>query len=199
VPGNRVLVAEWNGNRVTERDLKNNIIWKKQVRTNPANVQRLPNGNTFIATTNGGGILEVDRAGKEVYSINAPPGNVLAAYRSPRGPIVCLMGNGQCVMMDTTGKQLKSFPCNGNGRVGGIDVLPNGCILIAGGNIVMEFDSEGRKRREWDTVNPTTPTGLPNGHVLVSSQGNNRVIELDRAGKVVWEHSGSACYRARQR
>jgi HEAT repeat protein len=199
VPGDHVLVAEWGGNRVTERDLKNNIIWQKQIRTNPANVQRLPNGNTFIAMTNRGGIVEVDRAGKEVYSIDAPAANLVAAYRSPRGPIVCLLGNGQCVTMDTSGKQLKSFPTTGNSRVGGIDVLPNGYILIAQGNKVMEYDSEGRKLHEWDAVNPTTATGLPNGHVLVSSQNNSRVVEFDRAGKVVWEHSGAACYRARQR
>jgi hypothetical protein len=198
VASDRVLVAEWNGNRVTERDLKNNIVWQKQVGSSPTNVQRLPNGNTFIATTNGG-VLEVDRTGKEVYAIKALPANVQAAYRSPRGPVVCLLGNGQCVLMDTSGKQLRSFPCPGNGA-GCIDVLPSGGILVVRGNKVAEYDSEGKKLRELDvTVNPTTPTGMPNGHILVSSQSNSRVVELDRAGKIVWEHRGQACYRARQR
>ncbi|HEY7309320.1 MAG TPA: HEAT repeat domain-containing protein [Gemmataceae bacterium] len=197
VARDRVLVAEWGNNRITERDMKNNIVWQKRVGSNPTNVQRLPNGNTFIATTTGG-LVEVDRTGKEVYTINNLPTNVLAAYRSPRGPVVCLLGNGQCVFMDTAGKQLQSFACPGNGA-GCIDVLPNGGILVVRGNKVAEYDSGGKKLRELDAVNPTTPTGMPNGHVLVSSQGGNRVVELDRAGKVVWEHKGVACYRARQR
>ena len=197
VARDRVLVAEWNGNRVTERDLKNNIVWQKRVGSNPTNVQRLPNGNTFIATTNAG-LVEVDRTGKEVYAINKLPTNVVAAYRSPRGPVVCLLGNGQCVLMDTTGKELRSFACPGGGA-GCIDVLPNGGLLVVRQNKVAEYDSEGKKLRELDAVNPTTPSGLPNGHVLVSSQGGSRVVELDRAGKVVWEHNGQACYRARPR
>jgi hypothetical protein len=31
------------------------------------------------------------------------------------------------------------------------------------------------------------PTRLQNGHTLVPSNGPSRIVELDRAGKVVWE------------
>ncbi len=37
-----------------------------------------------------------------------------------------------------------------------------------------------------------TATGLPNGHVLVTSQGIQRVWELDLAGKTVWEYKVTA-------
>ncbi len=82
LPGNRVLIAEYNSRRVTERDFKGKVLWQKQCPGNPANVQRLRNGNTFIATDQQ--ILEVDRAGKELYSIN-PPGGVHAACRARHG------------------------------------------------------------------------------------------------------------------
>src|SRR5262249_57273984 len=47
LPGNRILVAEYNGRRVSERDLKGNILWKKEgLPGNPTNAQRLATGNT---------------------------------------------------------------------------------------------------------------------------------------------------------
>src|SRR5205823_1366834 len=42
LPGGRVLVAELNGGRVTERDLKGHVLWQYAVNT-PIAVQRLPN------------------------------------------------------------------------------------------------------------------------------------------------------------
>ena len=81
LPRQRILIAECNVNRVTERDLKGNILWQKQVNV-PVNIQRLPNGNTFIAGQNY--LVEVDRTGKEVYKIQNVPGGVLSAYRLRR-------------------------------------------------------------------------------------------------------------------
>src|SRR5262249_13757443 len=50
LPGNRVLIAEYYSNRVTERDLTGKILWEaSNLPRGPINVQRLPNGNTFIA------------------------------------------------------------------------------------------------------------------------------------------------------
>ena len=60
LPGERVLVTEWDGNRVGEWDFRGNLVWKKEGFNGRAtNAQRLPNGNTFICTTNE--LLEVDR------------------------------------------------------------------------------------------------------------------------------------------
>ena len=70
VGDDRVLVTENKGHRVTERDTrKGTIVWEKKI-DNPIMAQRLPNGNTFIATNNE--FLEVDRAGKDVLSANGP-------------------------------------------------------------------------------------------------------------------------------
>jgi HEAT repeat protein len=199
--GNRVLIAEYGANRVTERDFKGKVRWEKQV-NNPINVQRLPNGNTFIASQNGA-IVEVDRAGKEVYSINNVPGNVLAACRSRKGDIFCLTQTGQCSILDTTGKQLKSFATNhGPGSLSGLDVLPNGRILVTNRQTgkVTEFDAEGKSILEVDAPGAVTASTLPNGHVLAASQNPQRVFELDRKGKVVWEYKGTGLfYRARRR
>ncbi len=48
LPGNRLLIAEYEG-RVTERNLKGEVLWQKEI-PNAMQCQRLPNGNTFVVT-----------------------------------------------------------------------------------------------------------------------------------------------------
>lgn len=199
LPGNRVLIAEYSGNRVTERDFKGNILWQKDgLPTNPVNVQRLANGNTFIATTNE--MLEVDRAGKTVWSRPYP--NLLAAYRSPDGVITCLGNNGQCVRISSAGKELKMFPSGSISYSSGIDGTPSGRLLISrsGEGVVAEVDTEGKVHWQAPAAGLTTATRLTNGHTLVASMELKMVSELDRTGKVVWTHQdGIAVFRARRR
>jgi HEAT repeat protein len=201
LPGNRVLIAEYGADRITERDFKGNILWERRI-PNPVNVQRLPNGNTFVATANGP-IVELDRSGKEVYTIPNLPGNTLAANRTRHDHIIALTQGGQCIRLDTSGKQLKSFAAGQNSRcLGGIDLLPNGRILVPQNNRgkVIEYDGDGKVIVEIDAPNAIAATGLPNGHVLVATQNAQRVYEVDRAGKVVWEHNAAGqVFRARRR
>ena len=76
----RVLVAEYTAQRVTERDLKGKILWEVvNLPNSPMNVQRLANGNTFIAlygtpATGGFMILEVDAQGKTVATCDGSRG-----------------------------------------------------------------------------------------------------------------------------
>jgi HEAT repeat protein len=202
VPGNHVLIAEWNSQKISERDFTGKVVWEKQLPGNPANVQRLPNGNTVVAM-NGGPIMEVDRTGKEVYQIPNVPGNTLAAYRTREGSIVCSTFNGQILLMDTSGKQLSSFASSHDANsIGGLDLGNNGRILVtqAANGKVVEFDRDGKKLLELDAPAVRCASTLPNGHILVAAQANQRVYEMDRSGKVVWEHKDAGSpYRARRR
>jgi HEAT repeat protein len=198
--GQRVLITEYNGRRITERDFKGNVLWQKDdLRNQPTNAQRLANGNTFIATMNE--LLEVDRAGKLVFS-HAIAG-IVAAYKSRDGTITYLTGQGTCVRLDTSGKQIKSFPSGrGVAWTSGIDVLANGHVLVSQTDrgAVAELDNEGKTVWQATGLNLTTATRLANGHVLVASHPNQSVVELDRAGKTVWEFKdGYHQYRARRR
>jgi HEAT repeat protein len=202
LPGNRVLIAEYGADRVSERDFNGKILWEKHI-ANPVNVQRLPNGNTFVATVNGP-MFELDRAGNEVSRINSPGGaNIMAAVRTRRGTIVALTQTGQCITLDTAGRELKSFTVGrfGNG-LGGIDVTHNGRVIVAqqNRNKVVEYDADGKSIVEVDAPNAVSATGLPNGHFLVSSQNAQRVFEVDRSGKIIWEHTNAGqTIRARRR
>jgi hypothetical protein len=200
--GSSVLITECNGQRVSERDLKGNILWQRQgFPSQPVNAQRLRNGSTFIATMTG--VMEVDRQGKELYSHVVPGQNLAAAYKSHNGVITCLTQQGACIQLDATGKQVKSFPTGrAGGWTSGIDVSPGGRVLIAepNQNLVVEFDPDGKTVWQANAPGVTTATRLSSGHTLVASVGLQKVFELDRAGKVVWEYKdGHGQFRARRR
>src|SRR5262249_110333 len=46
----RVLVAEFLGRKVSERDFAGKVIWEREVSDLPIACQRLPGGQTFVAT-----------------------------------------------------------------------------------------------------------------------------------------------------
>ncbi len=202
LPGNRVLIAEYSGLKVTERDFTGKVLWEKNgLPANPTNVQRLPNGNTFIATQNC--LFEVDRAGREVVAIRNL--NFLSACKAADGTIWALTANNQLLHLDATGKELKNIQLSeAPGTTGlGLDVLPNGGVLLPlfGSNRVLEIDAEGKTVFEVGAPQAVAATRLPNGHVLVASHTTQRVYEIDRKGQVVWEHQdpGSQPFRARRR
>jgi HEAT repeat protein len=202
LPGNRVLVGEYNGMKVTERDLTGKVVWEKaNLGDRVVNVQRLPNGHTFIATQNA--VMEVDRAGKEVFAHRGFSNSIWAAYRSADGTITCLTHGNQGVRLDRSGKVVKSFPINtGGGWTSGIDMTAQGRVLVSNhnNNTVQEVDADGKVLWEGPAPQITTATRAPNGHTLVASYGTNRVFELDRSGKVVWEHKDALHpFRARRR
>jgi HEAT repeat protein len=115
VGADRVLVAEYNGMRVSERDLKGKVLWEKTgLRSQATNVQRLANGNTFIATMRE--VMEVDRTGREILRTNfGGRQNFIAAYKARDGEIVLLTGQGTCMRLNASGKEIKSFPAGRDG------------------------------------------------------------------------------------
>jgi HEAT repeat protein len=192
LPGGRVLIAEYQGQRVTERDLQGKIHWSKQVQANPITCQRLANGNTFIATHQN--VIEVTRDGREVYNRNLAGGQFLfAAQKLPNGRIICIANPGTVQECEaSTGRIIRTFQLGNNlGGWCGIEGLRNGRYLVAVLNSgkVMELDETGKTRWECSVPGASFATRLPNGHTLVSSLMNRKVVEVDRTGKTVKEMS----------
>ncbi len=191
LPGDHVLVAEHNGNVVTERDKANTVLWKKEV-AQPLVAQRLPNGNTFIATRNQ--LLEVDKAGKEVFTYANPGGEwIMRAKKLSNGDIamVTQLGMSRYVRLDKDRKEIASFPVTVATSGGRIEVLPNGHVLIpenANGRVV-EHDAEGKIVWELKVEQPIAATRLPNGHTLVTSMVPQKgAMEFDRDKKEIWNY-----------
>lgn len=199
VGGNRVLIAEYGGNRVSERDFKNNVIWKRDI-DSPTNVQRLPNGNTFVAATDG--FYELDRTGKEVWSLKFK--DVDGGVKGPDNVITCLTRDNRVVRLGMNGQELKSARCKRNDdEVGGIDLLPNGRVLVAqpSDNSVAEFDPQGNMTATFAVAGGvSSATGLPGGTVLVAGHDAMRYAEVDRTGKVIQTFKSEwGVWRARRR
>ncbi len=191
LPGDRVLIAEYNGNRVTERDLKGKILWQHQM-NQPKSAMRLSNGNTFMVGQ--GQIVEIDKAGKEVLNINRMNfWDVISATRLRNGEVVYVTQQGLVTRMDKEGKkELKHFQTNTGGGIyqfGHMDVLANGHIVVPvfSFNKVTEYDDNGKEVWTAAVTQPVSVKRLPNGNTLVSSLNPPKVVELNRAGKVVWE------------
>jgi HEAT repeat protein len=186
LPGNRLLLAEFYEERVAERTLKGELVWEKKVSQRPLTVQRLPSGNTFIATANQ--LLEVDRGGKEV--VNVSRNGVWAAKRLRDGRIACITAPGKFALLDATGKELKSFVVENYQNYCGFDVLPGGGILVprTTANEVVEYDADGHLVGRLSVERPTGVERLPGGNTLVACRDAQQVVELDPAGKVVWQY-----------
>jgi len=199
LPGDRLLLAEFNNRRITERTLKGDVVWQRQMNW-PMNCQRLPNGNTFACSRSE--LVEVDKAGKDVLNVARPASDLFAARKLRDGQIVCVTNAGICQRLDPTGtRELKSFPV-GQIALGGLEVLPNNHLLVAQYNVnkVQEYDLEGKLVWEADVATPSSAVRLANGHTLVTSSNAQALVELDRTGKVVAEEKmPSRPWRVRRR
>jgi HEAT repeat protein len=189
--GNKVLIAEYYGNRITERDLKGNILWEHKVATSPIACQRLPNGNTFISTYTH--LSEVTRDHKEVYSVNrGQDGQIYSAQKVRNGHIVYITHRGKVVEFDPRrGKVLSSFTVGFPGAWCGVEWLPNGRYLVTlmGTGKIMEMDRSGKSHWQTTVTGAHQTLRLPNGHTLVVCMNNKRLVEVDRAGKMIWERA----------
>jgi hypothetical protein len=196
----RVLIAEYRGGRVTERNFKGEILHKFTVSW-PIAAQRLSEGRTFIATRNQ--LLELDKDNKEVFNLKMPGVILTAAVKLRNDDIACITSAGVFLRLSPQGKELKSFPVGSRLNFGlGIDVLPSGRVLVPefGNDRVVEYDAAGKVIWEATVARPDSAVRLPSGNTLIASGREGRLVELDRNGKVVWEHrlNGSPM-RARRR
>jgi HEAT repeat protein len=200
VGNDRVLLAEYGARRVTERDFKGSQVWEKQLTSWPSGVKRLPNGHTVIATRNQ--ILEVDRGGREVITINRPQNDIMSGGKLRDGQFLLISNQGLCVRLDAAGKEVKSYRIQNVSNFGN-DVLPTGGVVvpIQYMNKVIEYDADGKVVWEAAVTQPTSAQRLPNGNTLVSSYNfPGKLIELDKGGKAVSETNlAMPAIRARRR
>ncbi len=193
-----VLAAEYHANRVTERNSRSEVVWQKVlpggINNGPQCAQRLPNGNTFIATSHH--LYEYDKDDNAVVDIslgNDGSQKIMKAMKLANGEIVCMLAEGRIVRYDTAGKELHTFPITIGARLfgGRIHVLQSGRVLVPhnGEGKVVEYDSRGKAIWEVPFEQPIAATRLPNGNTLITSM-NPAVgaIEVDRAGAQVWTY-----------
>jgi hypothetical protein len=142
--------------------------------------------NTLIADQFNNRVIEVDRQGNIVWHFGLgpadfSPASIIGTNDAQRvGEFTLMAGTG------TPGGQPEAPNCTN----------PNGCpdnrvILVdRGGNIVWQYGQFGPGGSGPDQLNvPVQNTWLPNRHVLITDQANERIIEVDVASKnIVWQY-----------
>ncbi|HTU20593.1 MAG TPA: hypothetical protein VMG10_21210 [Gemmataceae bacterium] len=185
LPGRRVLIAEHDSKRVTERTFTGEILWEKKLPEPPIHAQRLPDGSTFIATRKQ--VVEVDHSGKrEIVRFRSAGDSIITARRFRDGRVGCI-ANGSYFELGAAGQELRRFAAPpGVFTTNALTLLPNGHILITayGGGTVQEYDRSGKVVWEIKMGRPLCSIRLPGGHTLVSSQ-DMVLVEFDRAGNEV--------------
>jgi hypothetical protein len=188
LPGNRVLVAEYYGNVVTERDFRGNVLWKYDCKQGPVCCQRLPNGNTLIATN--AEVMEVTPKNQVLASFPSRHGQIFEAQRLRNGHLVYVTYEGTLAEFDAQGKELRTLHLE-RPREGKIafEILPGGRYLVplSCADKVVEMDGAGQVVWQCHVAKPNSAQRLPNGNTLVCSRVNRLAVEVDRAGRVVWE------------
>ena len=170
----------------------------------------LPNGNVLLALYGtkdfpNGGVVEVDRKtnkivwaykGQQKEISTAQPlgdGKFLVAELGPKPRAIIINRKGEILKSTALACQKKNFHM----QTRMLRRLPNGNYIAPhlldfavkeydpnSGKVLRSFptDDRGRAKRDW----PFTAIRLMNGNTLIGCTNGNRIIEVDRKGKIVW-------------
>jgi hypothetical protein len=184
--GNRVLIADQSSRRVSERDFSGKVLWEKICEDGPVSVQRLANGNTYIATMQR--VLEVRRDGTEVYSYPLPDQNdtLCDSNRLADGTIGIITFEGKFILMSPTGKVLLTKNMGGRGSV---EALPNGRFFVSqvGTQKISEIDPNGEVVWEVQVPGAWFGTRTPDGGAIIALKSNKKMVKVNDKGVIVWE------------
>jgi hypothetical protein len=163
---------------VTEMTPKKEVVWQYTAKRKEGYkggvevhaFQRLPDGNTLVAESGNRRIVEVDRDGKIVKEIpltvnNPDPHRDTRMVRKLEGGnyLVCHEGDGWVREYDGKGKVVWEYKLDLGGRPRSPGHGP-----------------EGHGTEVFGAIR------LANGNTMIAGGNNNRVLEVDRDGKVVW-------------
>ena len=139
------------------------------------------NGNILISDQFNNRVIEIDRDHRVVWQFGIGPNDV--SKESILG-VNDAQRVGDLTLMAGTGVPSGAEPNCPNGCV------DNRVILVdRAGHIKWQYGTFGVTGSADNELNtPVQDTWLPNGHVLITDQGNGRIIEVNKAHHVVWQY-----------
>jgi HEAT repeat protein len=186
LPNGHRLVGSYNEKSVVEYDAQGDEVWRvDSLPGGPTSIERLENGNTLIACTDGGQVVEMDQAKKIVWRASLE-GRPVDARRLDDGRTLVALQNGQKVVeLDEHGREV--WQISGLGQPFSAQRLESGSTLVCslGQNAkVREYDRAGRIVWEQGSFNnPYSAQRLASGNTLVVDLAG--VHEMDRQGTVI--------------
>lgn len=141
-------------------------------------------GDILIADQFNNRVIEADPDGRIVWQFGRGPNDF-----TPHSVIGCNDAQrvGPFTLMAGTGTPPGVVPAVPNG------VPDNRVILVDPlGHIVWQYGQFGQTGEGSNLLNvPVQNTWLPNDDVLITDQGNNRIIEVNLKKQIVWSYPGS--------
>ncbi|MCI0461960.1 MAG: PQQ-binding-like beta-propeller repeat protein [Gemmataceae bacterium] len=177
-------------NRVMEINGQNKILWKVDNLHKPLDAQYLPNERILVAEYDAAQVTERDLTGmlKWRYQVAGP----LVAQRLRNGNTF-IATDGQLMEVNEQGKRVFEFAFPDGQRIMKACKLANGeMVCLTSAARVVRLDATGKELKSFPVNLGQRLFGgrihmLPNGRVLVPHHSENKVIEYDVDGKVVWE------------
>ncbi|MCH7724932.1 MAG: PQQ-binding-like beta-propeller repeat protein [Planctomycetes bacterium] len=184
--GGNTLLAFGYKKKVAEIDPEGNEVWTYTNIKSAWSAEKLANGNYLISAYQDNKVIEVDSAKNIVWEY--PSTNCLNARPLRNGNILIAEIGGRKVIEVDRQKNIvwKHEPgssCYDAHR------LDNGNTMIAVQGFIREVSPDGQK--VWEYAVQTSHGFQPqrNGNVLICDSSRNRVIEVTREKKIIWEHS----------
>ena len=218
------LVAEQNGNRVTERDSTGKIVKTTNV-SQPLSIDVTPDGGLVVVCRNQ--IVQYDKEQKQTWLYPRNQYDIMGGRLMPDGHVVFLTNTyqgGNCFRLDKNGKEVNFPLMTWGSRVANafraekdreagrphtfgrfqqyqsIDATGDDKLMVCEFNRVVEYDLKtGKDLWKYDVNYPTSCQRLPNGNTLITlanHQPNGKVIEVDATGETLWEYESKDGLRA---
>jgi hypothetical protein len=177
-------------------DAKNAVRWELEGLQFPLDAQYLPGDRVLVAEQAAGRVTERDlgKKGEVVWEHRFP--DPLVAQRLPSGNTF-LANRTQLLEVDRSGKEVFTWNPPDGELIMRAQRLPDGdiaLVLSAPDRNTSRFarlDPTGAAELQTFAVEVHTFGGrfevLPNRRVLIPQMRNNRVVEYDSRGKIVWE------------
>jgi outer membrane protein assembly factor BamB len=175
--------------RVVEYGRDGKVRWEITGLKSPRDAQLLPGGRVFVCEYGNRRLTERDQKGRVLWEHALPGTGVLVGAQRLANGNTFVATRNQLVEIDRDGKEVFSYKHTGSsiyaarkGRNGEIVyiTLDGKCVrLDAKGNPVSTFN-----------VGRTGMVGmdlLPNGNVVFPISTQNKVVEYDAKGRLVWE------------
>lgn len=160
--------------RIVEVDMSGKILWSYDIpshlgRSRATDVEWIPASDTFLFTR-AGGVYEVNRAGRIVWSCNGPSSH--DADRLPNGNTLVVWGWGK----DSADPEVRE--------------LDRACNVVWKWHAAKHVAGEKRLFDQEGLTHANSAVRLANGNTLVSLRNYYMLVEVDRAGRVVWKLPG---------
>jgi acetyl esterase/lipase len=203
LPDGHVLFTFGPKKSVYEIDPERKVVWSfSEGLEHPLAAQRLSNGNTLIGDAKLGKVIEVDKTGRAVWkyeSTDLANMRMRNCRRTENGTtLIAVEAESKIIEVDAAGKIVWQWQAKEGPARRAYQALrqPNGNTIISlndpgevvevdrGGNIVRSI---GGKRMDIQMGWASGMAVLDNGNILISDYTGRRLLEVDKAGKVVNE------------